>query len=687
MSKIIKKLEEARKKGLNDDLVLVEVEKIIPEKKDVFDEAKKRGATSTQILEKIIADNVNSEAKQSHGIPASAGMTGEDAGMTGEDAGMTKEKEITSSLPVVAPRNDEKIKQKEDIKSKIKKKKASLTGSRFFKDFFAATRYLLIGVDISDYSIEVLLLDRDGSVASYGRSIIEEGVVYNGEILNQKKLSDVLKQTLENTKPNPLEIPEHTKKDQKNAFGGKEHKAIVSLPESKVYTQIFKFKDKQNLYNKIKEHIVKAMPFDNENFYWDFIELPCKEGAKVLCIATLQDFADAYIHFFKSTNIDPVAFEIEGGSIGRALLPIKKIKTGKKKKNVKEVMADSKSRMVIDMGARNTVINIFNEDADLVVSVPLPYAGNYFTKKVSDKLNISTKEAEKIKQQDGFKQDGQTHEILKEHTQKIVKEIAESRRYYKNEFDGEIKEILLAGGTCLLPGMTEFLQKEVDDITVKIGDPLRKINDLGMFNEKDAVLYANVIGLGLRSLKDDPINNGINLLPEEVKNQAKKSQQEQHRSVLLVAVFIVIAGFLLLGLAVYYLIYLPVPAPMQPLKDRVLLVLEDTEIEAIDVVYINIDLEEDGAIVYSGPGDETDIISQVEAGSVHKATGQRGIWMRISIEEENIEGWIHGENLEAVKTMSIEEFNNLKTKESIDTEELEETEEDEEELEEEIDND
>ncbi len=427
--KVLKKIEELKKKGKKEEEILNEVIKITPEKKEVFEEAKKRGATAKQIIGKIVADNKKEGKKET--------------------------------------KKEEKKAKHVTVKEKIKRKQASIKGNRFLKEFFAATRYLLVGVDISDYSIEVLLLDKDGSVSSYGRSVLEDGVVKNGEILNQKELSEALKETLENTKPTPLNIPEHGKKEKKKiGFAKKEHKAIVSLPESKVYTQTFKFRDRKNLYSNIQKEIERTMPFEKETFYWDFVEVSNKDEIKVVCFAVLQDIADSYIHFFKSTNIDPVAFEIEGESIGRALLPLKKVIKREKKKRLfkekevekEEVMADNKSRMVVDMGARSTMLNIFNQDAVLVVSVPLPYAGNYFTGKVADHFKISKSEANKIKEKEGFKKDGKTYEILKLHGDKIIEEIREANSYHDREFGSPVKEVILAGGTALLPGIHDFFK-------------------------------------------------------------------------------------------------------------------------------------------------------------------------------------------------------------------------------------
>ncbi len=661
MVNIKKTIKEARERGASDDLILNKIIEENPEKEKLFEEAKKRGASTSAILKKIIEDNAPIQKKKE--------VEAKEAENKKEDLEKKKRKKKKKEKKEEKKEKKEEKAKKKNLKKKKEKKDKSIKesftekvalikNSQFVGELLSATRYLLVGVDISDHSIEVILLDQKGSISSYGRSVLEEGLVENGEIVNQKKLSEILKETLRNTKPQPLDLKEHTRK-KAIELKKKDHKAIISLPDSKTYIQVFKFENKQNLYNQVRKEVENKFPFDPEELYWDFLELPSDQGIKILCVAALRDVVDMYIYFFKSTNIEPVAFEIEGASIGRALLPIKNInkkeeKKKKKKKKKRQVMADGKERMIIDMGARTSVLSIFNKDAKLALSVPLPYAGYYFTKKISEGLNLSKKEAEKIKQEKGFREGTDIFPILKEQGEKIIKEIKRAQKYYKREFDGEIKEILLAGGTSLLPDIIDFLDKRIENVEVKIGNPLKKINEGDFLNEKESVLYSNVIGLGLRSLMDDPINQEINLLPEEVKSQAEKSQKENYRSILIVALFITIAGIVLLGLSTYYLVYLPVPAPIQPLQDRILLRVEeddDVDVEMIDMAVVRVDLQ-DPTPVYRGPGDEQEIIGEAFPGESYRATGQRTGWVRIEIDD--VEGWIYRDKLEMIESIEIE---------------------------------
>ena len=679
MANILETIKKARKAGMSDDDILSKIIEANPEKAKTFKKAKERGADASAILNKVVEENKKQEAKPKKESQEKETKDKKEEPEKEKSQGKKKEK---TEKEQAKEKKDKKEKKKTKSKTKNKKsfgrrireKVAAVRNSRFVGELLSATRFLLVGVDISDHSIEVLLLNKKGSITSYGRTVIDEGVVENGEIIDQKKLSESLKETLRSTKPQPLDVPEHTR-DKAVRLQTKDHKAIVTLPDSKTYVQLFKFKNKSDLYNKISERVENTIPFDSDELYWDFIDLPSDEGVKILCVAAQRDIVDMYIYFFKSTNVEPVAFEIEGASIGRALLPIKTINKEKKKKESRKVMADGRERMIIDMGARTSILSIFNTDAKLAVSVSLPYGGHYFTKKISEYLDTSKEEAEKIKQNKGFKEGSDIFSEMEKHGEKIVKEIERANNYYNREFDSEVKEIILAGGTALLPDIDKFLNQRVDP-EVKIGNPLDKISDQGILDDQKPLLYSNVVGLSLRSLVDDPVNYGINLLPEEVKSQAKRSQKAKHRSVTVAALFIVVAGVLLLAASIYYLIYLPVPAPIQPLQDRIILEMQeeqmDEDIELHDMAIVAEDLE-GSANVYDGPGEEQEILGEAESGESYRATGQSAGWVRI--EFEDVSGWINSEHLSEIETIEVEE--DAEEEIGDETEEVEEVEDEE----------
>ena len=382
-------------------------------------------------------------------------------------------------------------------------------------------RQPVVGIDISDYSIEVLQLNKRKEVLSYARTILEEGIVQDGKILNKEKLVEKLKEVLRDIKAK---------------------KAILSLPESKIFIGDF-----------------KIIPWQLEEVYTDKINN--------IQIAAPKKIVDQYAEVIKLVGIEPVVIDIESISLGRALIS-KESKT-----------KDKTSTMIIDIGARTTNLSIFNSGGVLKNSITVPIAGSHFTKAIADYIktlkqkNIETEEqgllkkAEQLKRESGFNPDSRILSILQASFQSIVKEIKEAVSYYENNRGEKIEEIILAGGSALLPKIDEYLAMNLERKVV-IGDPLEQIKNDQLTDEKyPPILFANVIGLALRGAGD--ISKGINLLqqmpsakkaiwemPQFSKLQISGLLQNIRKSRVFAMSFIVIT-FVILGFVVYQNFFIP----------------------------------------------------------------------------------------------------------------------------------
>ncbi|MFA4998427.1 MAG: pilus assembly protein PilM [Candidatus Paceibacterota bacterium] len=402
-----------------------------------------------------------------------------------------KEKRVVKTIKGKAEK-ESKEKKKEEKGHEEEGQKQPFS-SRIFDFFRIKTIFYrpIIGIDISDHSIEILYLSKQRSILAYSRTTIEEGIVREGEIINQKDLTQALRLTSQRAGFQPFD-------PRKGAL----IKAIVSLPESKTYVQVFTFDSKINLLEKIKEKIVNTIPFPIDDLYWSYVEsLDENSGkVKVLCAAVLKDIVNGQIHFLKASGISPIAFDIEAASIGRALIPEQESKGG---------------TIILDIGAYTTNLNIFDKNGFISLSATIRYAGLDFAAKIADRLGVSKEKAETMMGEKGFKKEDNTLlPILEEEAEKILEEVRQSIDYYQGKSGEKIEKIILAGGSSLLPGITDFFQKHFVGIGIEIGNPLLKIKRKGGMKEERAILYSNVIGLALRSISKNPVKDGINLLPE-----------------------------------------------------------------------------------------------------------------------------------------------------------------------------
>jgi len=426
-----------------------------------------------------------------------------------------------------------------------------------------------IGIDISDYSIEVLQLTKGRKVLAYGRILLEEGIVKDGLILQKQKLVEKIKEVLRYTRPNRLEI-------------SKKLRVILSLPESKTFIYYFELPGElegENLKQKIFEEASKIVPFGPQEIYWDYLRIldsnsflkknkKNKEENKekglqrILYVGALREIVDSYIEVMELVGLDLIVLDIEADSLSRALLPGKVVTTYFEKfvNYLEKFIYGLEDSMIIDIGARTTNVSIFNKDGVLNLSIVIPIAGNHFTKAIAQKLGKNKEEAELLKRNFGFdeeKLDNKVLPILQLLFQKIIRELKKAIEYYEEKVGREIKKIILAGGSSLLPKIDKYIEANLEKRVI-LGSPLDRIKNKDVFDiEVPAILFANVVGLALRGVYD--INKGINLLSREQKIGSNSLLKKILKIVKTKKVFIttfcvlvfVFISLLLLGFALY----------------------------------------------------------------------------------------------------------------------------------------
>lgn len=190
----------------------------------------------------------------------------------------------------------------------------------------------------------------------------------------------------------------------------------------------------------------------------------------------------------------------------------------------------------IDIGKSHTEL-ILCKGSSLVFCRKIPVCGDDFTKAmtsalVSDKgrIQLSTEEAEKLKRDVGMPSDADTRIIdnkipaqqvlamLRTPAEHLANEISRCFDYYREDpSSGRIDSVMIFGGGSSLSGLAKFLSESLG-IEVHMGDPIE-----GLKSDKDAVRERGktahrlelAVGAALSMAK------GINLLPPEIKDQAK----------------------------------------------------------------------------------------------------------------------------------------------------------------------
>ncbi|MCX7779077.1 MAG: pilus assembly protein PilM [Patescibacteria group bacterium] len=345
------------------------------------------------------------------------------------------------------------------------------------------------GLDVSDTSIEALILKRKGSkieIESYGHKELPSAqLVENGLIKEKNELAKNIREVLDQAKPRPI----------------KEKFCLLSLPSSQVFTYLFQLP--ANLTQKeLSEALIyeaeQVFPLSTSQLYTDFqIIGKINKIQQVFFAGCRKELIDDWQETLKIAHLTPIVFDLEPLSLRRAL--------------IKEIPKDE-GILIIDIGQRTSVFSLFDERG-LVFNHYLRVAGNLFTKKVSEALGLSFEEAEKIKVAEGFRPQKypKVEQVLKKEALPIIDEARRILIFYQQTTYHQVKKIILAGGSSLLPGISAYFQKKLGLETTR-GEPLTNIKGDFLAQEEKRILSANVIGLALRALEKDFQKVEINLL-------------------------------------------------------------------------------------------------------------------------------------------------------------------------------
>jgi type IV pilus assembly protein PilM len=335
-------------------------------------------------------------------------------------------------------------------------------------------------LDFSDYSIELVSLEgslENPEVSAVGRKILDQGIVENGKILNKESFKMALEDLISHPQLGKI----------------KTKKVIFSLPESKSFFHVFeKPKDlKENeIENFVKTQASQIFPFSLEEIYFDY---QIKENF-VLLAAISKEIVSGYLEIFKILKLSPIVLETESMAWQRLF------------------GEEGKTILICDIGAKMTNL-VLIEEGELKLSFSIEVGGEKFTRAISEKLNISIKEAEKIKKRIGLNPEmegGRIFLILQKEVSEIIGEIKKIESYFKEKTNKEIEKIILIGGSALSPFLKEYFTENLEK-EVLIGNPFKEIQ----IKEKlkiEPIFFSTALGLALRGLEKNPKMAGINLI-------------------------------------------------------------------------------------------------------------------------------------------------------------------------------
>ncbi|MFC1802138.1 type IV pilus assembly protein PilM [Patescibacteria group bacterium] len=350
---------------------------------------------------------------------------------------------------------------------------------------------LFIGIDISDYSIEVLQLTKEKEVFAYGRTLLIDGIVQNGKVVDKKALIKKITEVLKTTRPNSI---------YENISN---FRAVFSVSESLVFLSNFELPaglKGQSLNEKVLEVASEKIPLHMNKTYNDFLNTDISNNIqKIIFASAKKEVVDDFVSVLRKVGFGDVSVSVESFALGKAFL----------KNSYFEYLGGEKSEktssVIVDIGARKTIISIFDEMNFLHNSIVVPVGGNQFTENLSKKLNINIKEAERNKRDVGLSRedvDSRVLSVLQYDFQKIISEIKGLIDFYEKN-NSRVENLILVGGSSLIPKVEEYFEENFG-ISANLGKPFINIKSHVLFDENRLpMFFAGVIGLALYSEGDN----------------------------------------------------------------------------------------------------------------------------------------------------------------------------------------
>ena len=363
------------------------------------------------------------------------------------------------------------------------------------------------GLDISDLSLKIIKLKKKRGnliLASFDETTIPPGIIREGEIKDEKKLTEIVKGAIKKVKGEKL----------------KTKYVVVSLPEEKTFLQVIQMPrlPEEDLKSAVIYEAENYIPIPIEQVYLDSQIVPPLynhlDHCDVSITALPKKIVDPYLSSLKLAGLEPKVFEIESQAISRAL--------------VKDEVTNSPV-LLIDLGATRTSFIIFS-GYSLRFTSSIPVSGQHFTQIISKNLGVGTSEAEKLKIKYGLegkvkleikdektkikRERGKIFEALVPALVDLIEQIKRHLDYYQTHASHEhlppngktVSKILLCGGGANLKGFPELLSLELK-IPVEIGNPW--INILAKdkkekleLSSEESLRYTTALGLALRGVKE-----------------------------------------------------------------------------------------------------------------------------------------------------------------------------------------
>lgn len=338
---------------------------------------------------------------------------------------------------------------------------------------------MAFGLDISDLKLRLVVLDSKKDlpqIEAASEIDLPSGLIVEGEIIDPDKTKEYLKKLLQAVKPKQR-LPKEV---------------IACLPERKSFIKVIKIKEEEVNQKAILEELKHHLPYQLDEVYFDWQDL--KTG-QCLVGASPRNTVDSYIALLSAGGLFPVVLEIESQAIARSLLP--------------RSLSSSAPLIIADIGRARSTFILYDKNTIYFTSSTKKFCGDVLTGRIKEKLAVSEKEAETLKQKVGYDRrnwNGKIEQALTPALDELVQIIKEIAQFYQSHYQNTnpLSQILIGGGGAKTPGLAAVISENLG-VDCKVAIPQVKIRGKASeyVNKQTIYSYATAIGLAMRNVEND----------------------------------------------------------------------------------------------------------------------------------------------------------------------------------------
>ena len=174
-----------------------------------------------------------------------------------------------------------------------------------------------------------------------------------------------------------------------------------------------------------------------------------KPEMKVLLVAAKKTVVADHSRMLTELGLQPVSVGVDGFALGNAWELGELVNPG--------IQEAGRTVALVDIGATKASINILRDNLSCFAR-EVPIGGGDLTNAIARRLGIEPGAAEDMKRNPGD-QLAILQEAVGQTLEDLGNEINLSFDFFENQFDGEVQEVWLTGGTALLPVLEESIEK------------------------------------------------------------------------------------------------------------------------------------------------------------------------------------------------------------------------------------